>query len=147
MGLVFVPLTTMSLAAVAPPRLATASGIFNVVRNLGGSIGVAVTTTWLSRQTQVHQATLVTHVTPWSAAVADRLDRLQAVYLAGRADAATTRQQALRHLHEEVHRQAAMQAFVDDFQRLAVLFAAVLPLIWLMRRPAGPPPRPPVEGP
>jgi DHA2 family multidrug resistance protein len=147
MGLVFVPLTTMSLAAVPPPQLATASGLFNVVRNLGGSVGIAVTTTWLSRQTQVHQATLVDHVTAWSAAAAERLERLQAAFLAGGVDAWTARQQALRHLYEDVQRQAAMHAFIDDFQRLAALFVAILPLVWLMRRPAAPPARPPVEVP
>jgi MFS transporter, DHA2 family, multidrug resistance protein len=136
MGLVFVPLTTMTLSAVTPRELATASGLFNVVRNVGGSVGIAVTTTWLSRQTQTHQSTLVGHVTPWSAAAADRLARLHEIYLAGGADADTARQQALRHLYEEVQRHAAMQAFVDDFLRLGALFVAMVPLVWLMRRPA-----------
>ena len=68
MGFVFVPLTTMALTAVSAAELPTASGLFNVVRNVGGSVGIAVTTTWLARQTQVHMATLIGHVTPWSAA-------------------------------------------------------------------------------
>ena len=84
MGLVFVPLTTMTLTSVSQAELPTASGLFNVVRNVGGSVGIAVTTTWLSRQTQVHMSTLIGHVTPWSAATADRLARLQDVYLARR---------------------------------------------------------------
>jgi DHA2 family multidrug resistance protein len=136
MGLVFVPLTTMSLAAVAPARLATASGIFNVVRNVGGSIGIAVTTTWLSRQTRAHHVALAGHVTAWSPAAAERLARLEAIYGAGGVDAGTARLQALRHLADEVQRQAAMKAFLDDFLRLAVLFVVMVPLVWLMRRPA-----------
>jgi DHA2 family multidrug resistance protein len=135
MGLVFVPLTTMALTAVSPAELPTASGLFNVVRNVGGSVGIAVTTTWLSRQTQVHMTTLIGHVTSWSGATADRLARLQDVYLAGGADADTARRQALRHLHEEVQRQASMNAFTDDFLRLAALFVAMVPLVWVMRRP------------
>jgi DHA2 family multidrug resistance protein len=145
MGLVFVPLTTMSLAAVAPRDLPTASGLFNVVRNVGGSVGVALTTTWLARQTQVHVATLIGHVTPWSAAAADRLARLQDIYLASGSDAETARRQALRHLYEEVQRQASMNAFADDFLRLAALFAVLVPLVWLMRRPADVPRPQPVE--
>jgi DHA2 family multidrug resistance protein len=145
MGLVFVPLTTMSLAAVLPRDLPTASGIFNVVRNVGGSVGVALTTTFLSRQTQVHVATLIGHVTPWSAAAADRLARLQDVYLASGSDAETARRQALRHLYDEVQRQASMNAFADDFLGLAALFAVLVPLVWLMRRPADIPRPQPVE--
>ena len=145
MGLVFVPLTTMALTAVSPAELPTASGLFNVVRNVGGSVGIAVTTTWLSRQTQVHMATLIGHVTPWSAATADRLARLQDVYLAAGADADTARRQALRHLYEEVQRQASMNAFADDFLRLAALFAVMVPLVWVMRRPSDAPRPQPVE--
>jgi MFS transporter, DHA2 family, multidrug resistance protein len=145
MGLVFVPLTTMALTAVSPAELPTASGLFNVVRNVGGSVGIAVTTTWLSRQTQVHMATLIGHVTPWSAATADRLARLQDIYLAAGSDADTARRQALRHLYEEVQRQASMNAFADDFLRLAALFVVTVPLVWLMRRPPDVPRPQPVE--
>jgi DHA2 family multidrug resistance protein len=145
MGLVFVPLTTMSLAAVSLAELPTASGIFNVVRNVGGSVGVAVTTAWLSRQTQVHLGTLIGHVTPWSAAATERLARLQDIYLAGGADADTARRQALGHLYQEVQRQAELKAFADDFLRLGMLFAVIVPLIWVMRRPSAAPRPQPVE--
>jgi DHA2 family multidrug resistance protein len=145
MGLVFVPLTTMSLTAVSAAELPTASGLFNVVRNVGGSVGIAVTTTWLSRQTQVHMATLIGHVTPWSVATAERLARLQDVYLGAGADVDTARRQALRHLYEEVQRQASMNAFADDFLRLAALFVVAVPLVWAMRRPADAPRPQPLE--
>jgi DHA2 family multidrug resistance protein len=145
MGLVFVPLTTMSLTAVSPAELPTATGLFNVVRNVGGSVGIAVTTTWLSRQTQVHMTTLISHVTPWSAATAERLARLQDVYLAAGADADTARRQALGHLYAEVQRQASMNAFADDFLRLAALFFAIVPLVWVMRRRSDAPRPQPVE--
>jgi DHA2 family multidrug resistance protein len=135
----------MSLAAVAPRDLPTASGIFNVVRNVGGSVGVALTTTWLARQTQAHVATLIGHVTPWSAAAADRLARLQDVYLASGSDPETAQRQALRHLYEEVQRQASMNAFADDFRSLAWLFVVLVPLVLLMRRPADVPRPQPVE--
>ncbi len=146
MGLVFVPLTTMSLTAVSAAELPTASGLFNVVRNVGGSVGIAVTTTWLARQTQVHMKTLMGHVTPWSAATAERLGRLQDIYLAGGADAETAQRQALRHLYDEVQRQASMNAFADDFLFLAAVFTLMVPLVWVMRRPADVPrPQQPVE--
>jgi len=136
MGLVFVPLTTMSLAVVPTVEMANATGIFNVVRNLGGSGGIAGLTTLLSRQTQTHQAALVGHVTVWDPMTAERLGLLERAYAAAGADAATASAQALRHLYEEVQRQAAMKAFLDDFWLLTALFVAFIPLVWCMRRPA-----------
>jgi MFS transporter, DHA2 family, multidrug resistance protein len=136
MGLVFVPLTTMSLAAVAPGRMATATGVFNVVRNLGGSAGIAVLTTLLSRQTQAHQAALVTRVTAWDPATAERLGLLERAFAAAGADPYTAQTQALQHLYADVQRQAAMKAFLDDFWLLTLVFVAFVPLVWLMHRPA-----------
>ncbi len=136
MGLVFVPLTTMSLAGVAPGRMATATGVFNVVRNLGGSAGIAVLTTLLSRQTQAHQAALVTRVTRWDPATAERLGLLERAFAAAGADPYTAQTQALQHLYADVQRQAAMKAFLDDFWVLTLIFVAFVPLVWLMHRPA-----------
>jgi DHA2 family multidrug resistance protein len=135
MGLVFVPLTTMSLAAVAPGRMATATGIFNVVRNLGGSAGIAVLTTVLARQAQTHQAALVTRVTRWDPATAERLGLLERAFAAAGADPYTAQTQALQHLYADVQRQAAMKAFLDDFWILTLIFVAFVPLVWLMHRP------------
>jgi DHA2 family multidrug resistance protein len=138
MGLVFVPLTTMTLAVVPPARMATATGIFNVVRNLGGSAGIAVLTTVLSRQTQVHQTALVGRVTAWDPATADRLGILERAYAAAGADAFTARAQALQRLYEDLQRQAAMKAFLDDFWLLTALFVVFVPLVWFMARPHEP---------
>jgi DHA2 family multidrug resistance protein len=90
-------------------------------------------------------STLIGHVTPWSAATADRLARLQDVYLAAGSDAETAQRQAVRHLHEEVQRHASLNAFGDTFLRLAALFVVLVPLVWIMRRPAKAPRPQPVE--
>jgi DHA2 family multidrug resistance protein len=142
MGLVFVPLTTMSLAAVPAPRMATATGVFNVVRNLGGSGGIAFLTTLLARQTQTHQAGLVARVTQWDGATTERLGLLERAYAAGGADDFTARQQALRRLYEQLQDQAAMKAFLDDFWILTGVFVLFVPLVWCMRRPVEPAPEP-----
>jgi DHA2 family multidrug resistance protein len=136
MGLVFVPLTTMSLATVAPARMANATGIYNLVRNLGGSAGIALLTTLLSRQTQAHQAGLVDRITIWDPVTTERLGALERAFAAAGADAFTAQRQALQRLYEEVQRQAAMKAFLDDFGLLTVIFVAFIPIVWCMRRPA-----------
>jgi DHA2 family multidrug resistance protein len=135
MGLVFVPLTTTSLAGVPAGRMANATGLFNVVRNVGASAGVAILTTLLARQTQAHQAALVGRVTVWDPATAERLGVLERAFAAAGADPHTAAQQALHRLYEEVQRQAAMKAFVDDFRLLMWLFVAFVPAVWLMTRP------------
>ncbi len=135
MGLVFVPLTTMSLAVVPPALMANATGVYNLVRNLGGSGGIALLTTLLSRQTQTHQAGLADRVTAWDPATAERLGLLERAYAAAGADPFTVRLQAIQRLYEEVQRQAAMKAFLDDFWLLTAIFVAFVPLVWCMRRP------------
>jgi len=135
MGLVFVPLTTMSLAGVAGARLATATGVFNVVRNLGGSAGIAFLTTLFARQTQAHQASLVDRVTPWDPSTAERLGLLERAYASAGADAFTARAQALQRLYQDVQTQAAMKAFLDGFWLLTIVFVAFVPLVWCMQRP------------
>jgi DHA2 family multidrug resistance protein len=136
MGLVFVPLTTMSLAVIPPAAMANATGVYNVVRNVAGSAGIALLTTLLSRQTQTHQAALVDRVTVWDPATAERLAALERAYASAGADLFTARQQALQRLYEEVQRHAAMKAFLDDFWLLTLVFVAFVPIVWLMRRPA-----------
>jgi DHA2 family multidrug resistance protein len=135
MGLVFVPLTTASLSRVPAASMANATGLYNVVRNVGASAGVAILTTMLARQTQAHQAMLVERVTVWDPATAERLGLLERAYAAAGADPHTASQQALQRLYEEVQRHAAMKAFVDDFGLLMWLFVAFVPAVWLMTRP------------
>jgi hypothetical protein len=72
----------------------------------------------------------------WDPATAERLGLLERAFAAGGADPHTASQQALHRLYEEVQRQAAMKAFVDDFGLLMWLFVAFVPAVWLMTRPA-----------
>jgi DHA2 family multidrug resistance protein len=115
--------------------MANATGLYNVVRNVGASAGVAILTTLLARQTQAHQAALVGRVTVWDPATAERLGLLERAFAAAGADPHTASQQALHRLYEEVQRQAAMKAFVDDFRVIMWLFVAFVPAVWLMSRP------------
>src|SRR6476659_1294283 len=65
MGFVFVPLTTMTMATLPQDEIGNASGIYNLMRNTGGSVGIAVMTTMLARNAQIHQAALTTHTTQY----------------------------------------------------------------------------------
>ena len=68
MGFLFIPLTTMTMANVKKEDMANASAIYNLLRNLGGSFGVAFITTMIARRAQFHQVRIVEHLTPFDAA-------------------------------------------------------------------------------
>jgi DHA2 family multidrug resistance protein len=73
LGFIFVPLVTLTLATIDRQKLGNATAAFNVLRNLGGSVGVALTTTFLTRRSQGHQSVLAAHVNVWDPETAARL--------------------------------------------------------------------------
>jgi DHA2 family multidrug resistance protein len=146
-GFTFVPLSTLALAAVPRHELGHASGLFNFMRTVGGSIGIAAVATLLERGAQVHQARLVQHVSLYEPEVWDRYQTLVGLFASRGADPATAEQQAWAHLYEMVQREALALSFIDNFWRLAWIFAAVIPFVLLLRRrpragetPVGPAP-------
>jgi DHA2 family multidrug resistance protein len=133
-GFIFVPLNTIGLATIPREKMGNATAALNVVRNLGGAIGVSVMTALLARRSQEHQSTLVSHVNVWDPETAERL-RAWARHFSDRgADAFTAERQALGTLYKEVTRQAELLAFADDFWLLFILFCATLVLLPLLRR-------------
>ena len=133
-GLVFVPLNTVALATIPRETMGTATAALNVVRNLGGSIGVALVSTVLARRSQAHHVTLVAHVNVWDPETAGRLSAWAARFVAHGADSYTAERRALAALSHEVTRQAQVLAFADDFWLLFVLFCSTLLLLPLLRR-------------
>ncbi|MGH6689920.1 MAG: DHA2 family efflux MFS transporter permease subunit, partial [Gammaproteobacteria bacterium] len=135
-GLTFVPLSTVALTAVPMRELGHASGLFNFIRTAGGSIGIAMVATLLERGAQVHQARLVTHISPYDPDVWERHQTLAATFAARGADPATAEQQAWASLYDLVQRQALSLSFIDNFWLLAWVFLAVIPfVVFLNRRP------------
>jgi MFS transporter, DHA2 family, multidrug resistance protein len=133
-GFIFVPLQTLALATIRLNRLSNATAAYNVVRNVGGSIGVAFITTLLARRAQYHQAVLAGHVTQWSPETADRLREWASHFAQQGADPFTAARQATRMLYREMLEQAQVLTYADEFWLLALVFMAVLPLLPLLRR-------------
>ena len=134
MGFIFPPLQTLTLATIRLERLGNATAAYNVVRNVGGSVGVAIATTLLVRRSQEHQTTLVAHVDVWSADTARQLKEWTAHFISQGADSFTAGRQALALLYRRTTEQAQVLAYADDFWLISIVFLAVLPLIPLMRR-------------
>jgi DHA2 family multidrug resistance protein len=133
-GFIFVPLNTVALATIAREKMGNATAALNVVRNLGGAIGVAVMTTLLARRSQEHQSTLVGHVNIYDPETAERLRVWARHFAAAGADAFTAQKQAVGMLYREVTRQSELLAFADDFWILFVLFCGTLLLLPLLAR-------------
>ncbi len=145
LSLLFVPLTTVSMATISPERMGYATSLFNLMRNMGGSIGIAVTATMLARRRQAFGSLLGEHVTIFDPTTSAVLAQLKAAFLARSGDAANATSQAYVALYGMVQRQAAMVAFVSIFRLLGVLFLVMIPLVLLMKKPQGRRPATPVE--
>ena len=136
MSLLFVPLTTVSMATIRPERMGNATSLFNLMRNLGGGVGIAVTGTFLQRHRQAVVSTLGEHVTAYDPGVLAVLDQIRAGLMARGSDAATAAQQANVVLQGMIVRQASMVSFVTIFRLLGVLFLLMVPLVLIMKRPS-----------
>jgi DHA2 family multidrug resistance protein len=133
-GFIFVPLNTVALATISRERMGNATVLLNVVRNLGGAIGVALLTTLLARRSQTHQSTLVGHVDAWDPETAERLRAWATHFAAQGSDSFTAERRAIGVLYQEVTRQAQLLAFADDFWLLFLLFSGSLVLLPMLRR-------------
>jgi DHA2 family multidrug resistance protein len=142
LGLVFVPLTTLTMADIPRDKLGNATALYNVVRNFGGSTGVALAVTLLARRSQAHQATLVSHVNIWDPETSHRIEELTRTFAAQGSDPYTARGQALATLYRSTVEQATVLAFIDDFRFLTIVFITVMVLVPIFRRVRLRPPAP-----
>jgi MFS transporter, DHA2 family, multidrug resistance protein len=133
-GFIFVPLSTLTLATIRRDKLVNATAAYGMLRNVGGSVGIALTTTLLAQRSQFHQATLVSHVTRWDPETQERLTRWAGHFTTLGSDTFTAERQAVAMIYRETVAQAQLLAYADDFWLLAVMFAVVPLFLPLMRR-------------
>ena len=136
MALLFVPLTTVAMATIEPQRMGYATSLFNLMRNIGGGVGIAMTSTYLARHRQEVGATLGEHVSIYDPQTQGMLAQLTQGMIAAGADAATATQRAYVMMHGLLLRQASMVSFVEVYRLLGALFLVMIPLVFLMRRPS-----------
>ncbi len=135
LGLIFIPLTTITNDPIPKEKMGNATSLFNLMRNLGASIGIATSTTILARHQQVHFSTLGAHVNPFNGATQQMIDRMRAAMMARGSDPITATRQAYAAVFRIVQKQATMMAFNDVFWVLTIIFMLMFPLIFLMRKP------------
>lgn len=131
----FVPLSLVTMAYVRNENMNNASAIFNLVRNLGGSFGVAFVTTLLARRAQFHQQRLTEHLSPFNPGFAIRLEQLKNALAAKMGAFNDTTQMAGGYIYRMLQREANALAFNDAFFAQMLMFAGLVFVVFLIRRP------------
>jgi DHA2 family multidrug resistance protein len=140
MGFIFVPLTTATHDPIPKEQMGNATSIFNVMRNIGGSVGIASVTTIVARSTQSNINVLGSHVTPYDQSAQQMMKGAMGLFSSsgsapGPVGAGGAASQAYASIFGAVAKQSAMLANIHAFRLLAILFAVVTPLILIMRKP------------
>ncbi|HEY6802792.1 MAG TPA: DHA2 family efflux MFS transporter permease subunit [Pyrinomonadaceae bacterium] len=127
MGFIFVPLTTMAMGTLSNQQMGNASGVFNLMRNTGGSLGIAAVTTFLARGSQIHQASMVSHINPYNPVFQERVQQLggNVGNLGG--------QRALGAVSGMVARQATVLSYIDNFRLLSYVCLICVPAVLLFK--------------
>jgi DHA2 family multidrug resistance protein len=131
-GLSFVPLSAIALGSVPSEKLASASGLYNLMRNTGGSAGIAVASTFLLHRAQLHQATLVEHVYVTNPAFQRALGHATDMATAAGTAPGAAEQTATGMIYRLIQLQAAVLSFEDVFLVLTVFTIATLPFLLML---------------
>jgi MFS transporter, DHA2 family, multidrug resistance protein len=137
MPFLFVPINVMAFAYVPREKTNNATGLINLTRNLGGSVGISLVAAAQNHMSQVSQNNLSGNITATNPIFAARLHNLQAALLAAGSGPVQAAQQAQALLYNELLRQSAMVAYINVFRILAWICVALIPLMFLMK-PAQP---------
>lgn len=120
MSMIFVPLSTLSAGSLPQEQIGAGTGIYNLMRNQGGSIGISVVTTVLARRAQAHQVVLASHLTPYNLTFQEHLGVLQDAFAANSGTVQAS-SQALGATYRTMVDQATLLAYIDNFRWLALL--------------------------
>ncbi|HET7649623.1 MAG TPA: DHA2 family efflux MFS transporter permease subunit [Gammaproteobacteria bacterium] len=126
MGQVMVPLMTLTFSTLPSQFRTEGTGVYNLIRNIGGSIGISIAFTLLSRNTQINHAVLGAHISPYNEAM-QMSPATSQLNLSNPHDLAT--------INGLVTKQASMISFNDDFKLMMITCLLAIPLVWLMQRP------------
>ncbi len=131
---VVAPAITLGLGALAPERLKYASGLFNMMRNLGGAIGIAVSGAILNDQTNRHLLNIAATLTPANNAMDQALHGISTRLTPILGSVQASHQAALTWLYTTAYREASTMAFADAFRTIMVIFLVATPMVLMMRK-------------
>jgi DHA2 family multidrug resistance protein len=136
-GMTTVPLSTIMFRFLPTDQSSNAAGIYALVRNEGGSIGIAISSTFLERSAQTHQAYIGAHMTASNPMAQHAAQALAAAHgtIASSGSASNNAYAGLAMLYGQVQRQASLLAYMDQYRMFAYMLIGLLPLVFFLKRP------------
>ncbi|MEP7277239.1 MAG: DHA2 family efflux MFS transporter permease subunit [Bacteroidota bacterium] len=133
MGMLFIPITTLSLSTLKGKQIGQGASFTGMMRQLGGSFGVALVTTFMARQSMTHRSDLVTKLDVYNPAVMNRVQAMQHSFMAKGMASNTALKSSYQSLDYVIGKQAAVLSYMDVFLYLGVLFLICVPFVLLVK--------------
>jgi DHA2 family multidrug resistance protein len=140
LAFLFIPINTAAYAFLPPGKNNAASGLINLSRNIGGSVGISLVTTGLARRAQFHQSVLSSQTNSGNGPFQATLNAATHHFMLHGSSAHEAARQAYALVANQIDQQATMLAYIDNFWLIGVIVAAMIPFVFLMKRvkPGGP---------
>jgi MFS transporter, DHA2 family, multidrug resistance protein len=140
LSFVFVPITTQAYATLRTDQIGNASGIFNLLRNIGGSVGISIASTMLTRRSDVHQTQIINYVSQTQIWFEQQLSAVTG-YLSRQTAPPNAQHAAASTLYDQLGQQALLWSFVDVFRWMSLICFASVILVWMFKKakPGKPP--------
>ena len=135
MAFLFIPLMAVSMSGISKEKMGNATSIYNLMRNIGGSFGIATMTTFLARRSQVHQNQMVSHISAFSHESWNMWHGLTGWFQLHGSNSVEASRKALGAMYGMLQRQAMMLSFVEAFWVMGIIFFCMVPLLLLLRNP------------
>jgi MFS transporter, DHA2 family, multidrug resistance protein len=139
LAFLFVPINTAAYSSLPREKNNAASGLMNLARNIGGSVGISFVTTGLARRAQFHQVRLTENFNAANPVFRSRLDGMTSNFLSGGAGPGSGPGSAAQHayalMQSNVIREATMLAYIDNFWILGIVIACLIPFVFLIKKP------------
>jgi MFS transporter, DHA2 family, multidrug resistance protein len=136
-GCIFVPLSTTAMAGIPNEEIGNASGLYNLMRNIGGSVGISVVNTIVARHEQTHRNEMSRALSGTNLTVQSQLQGIKEFLMSQGASAETAMRQAYGLLNVQLTQQARLWAYVDDFRYLALVCFLCIPVVFLLKKAVG----------
>ena len=137
LGFLFVPLTTLALSGLRGKDIPQGAGMTNMMRQLGGSFGIALVATYIQKRSWSHRQSLLTHVSIYDAPLRERLNAIVASLVAKGSPVVQARQQAYGAIDGIVQKQTFLLTYMDAFRITGIFFLCCIPLLLFFRKTKG----------
>jgi len=134
LGLLFVPITTLSLSTLKGKQIGEGAAFTGMMRQLGGSFGIAIITTFITRLSQEHRVNLLTHLDPANYQVQQRIIGMQRAFESKGYSADVALKKAYQAIDYSVLKQSTVMSYMDIFMYLGIMFLCCIPIIFFIKR-------------